>query len=227
MNAYKCTQCTEALLVVDVFIVLRSSACFQFICWVNCVVESWSFKNYSALWKGLLSIANGSLGYISLVFERMKQLSPRARDQSKCSCEDHWEWGPLRVRTIVVILSTRVPLNEALFQHFYMRKLLKRGIAYTPWRHPQTKRGVLSVLNVLPGAAMGFPLSPIVADLFMETFIRRALKMAVVRPKVCLWYVDDILRYWIMMDSSSHNSTNTWTISTMNIHSWQMKRSHS
>ncbi len=46
------------------------------------------------------------------------------------------------------------------------------------------------------GAAMGSPLSPIVANLFMEEFENKALTTAVVRPKVWLRYVDDVFAVW-------------------------------
>jgi len=48
----------------------------------------------------------------------------------------------------------------------------------------------------LEGAAMGSPLSPIVANLFMESFEKRALQTAEVRPRVWLRYVDDIFAVW-------------------------------
>ncbi len=46
--------------------------------------------------------------------------------------------------------------------------------------------------NQVEGAAMGSPLSPIVANLFMEAFEKRALETAVIRPKVWLRYVDQL-----------------------------------
>jgi len=43
---------------------------------------------------------------------------------------------------------------------------------------------------------MGAPLSPIVANLFMESFEKRALQTAEVRPRVWLRYVDNIFAVW-------------------------------
>ena len=43
---------------------------------------------------------------------------------------------------------------------------------------------------------MGSPLSPIVANLYMEAFEERALKSAVQRPRVWLRYVDDTFVIW-------------------------------
>ena len=66
--------------------------------------------------------------------------------------------------------------------------------------------GVLSALNVFPGqrsilwtsgrCCYGIPISPIVSNLFMETFERRALETAEVRPKAWLRYIDDVFAIW-------------------------------
>ena len=41
------------------------------------------------------------------------------------------------------------------------------------------------------GAAMGFPLSPVVANLFMEAFEMRALESVALKPRIWVRYVDD------------------------------------
>ena len=46
------------------------------------------------------------------------------------------------------------------------------------------------------GAAMGSPLSPIVANLFMEAFEDRALKSVVLQPRMWVRYVDDTFVLW-------------------------------
>ena len=43
---------------------------------------------------------------------------------------------------------------------------------------------------------MGSPLSPIVANLFMEAFEDRALKSAVLQPRMWVRYVDDTFVLW-------------------------------
>ena len=43
---------------------------------------------------------------------------------------------------------------------------------------------------------MGSPLSPIVANLYMEAFESRALETAILKPKLWLRYVDDIFAVW-------------------------------
>ena len=46
------------------------------------------------------------------------------------------------------------------------------------------------------GAAMGSPLSPIVANLFMEAFEGKVLESAVLRPRMWVKYVDDTSVLW-------------------------------
>ena len=50
--------------------------------------------------------------------------------------------------------------------------------------------------NQAEGAAMGSPLSPIVANLFMEAFEEKALESAVLRPRMWVRYVDDTFVLW-------------------------------
>ena len=46
------------------------------------------------------------------------------------------------------------------------------------------------------GAAMGSPLSPVVANLFMEAFEERALESATLKPRLWVRYVDDTFVLW-------------------------------
>ena len=53
------------------------------------------------------------------------------------------------------------------------------------------------------GAAMGSPLSPIIANLFMVSFEKNALDTAKHKPKIWLWYVDDII-YAVWQHGDQH-----------------------
>ena len=50
------------------------------------------------------------------------------------------------------------------------------------------------------GAAMGSPLSPIVANLYIESFERKALTTAPARPRLWIQYVDDTFVLWSHSD---------------------------
>ena len=63
----------------------------------------------------------------------------------------------------------------------------------------------------LDGAAMGSPLSPVVANIFMESFEEQALHSYQVKPKMWVRYVDDTFTVWphgTTMLESFHNHLN-------------------
>ena len=103
----------------------------------------------------------------------------------------------------VVSLFTRVPVNETLDE--IATKLseddnLEERTYLTP---PQvchlTKICLKSTyfqfrgefFEQIEGAAMGSPLSPIIANLFMESLEEKALESSPQKPRILLRYVDD------------------------------------
>jgi len=57
----------------------------------------------------------------------------------------------------------------------------------------------------MDGGAMGSPLSPVVANLFMEAFESRALEQASLRPSMWVRYVDDTFVIWPHTDEELKN----------------------
>ena len=108
----------------------------------------------------------------------------------------------------VVSLFTKVPLNEALVsisELLAQDESLGERTNIPPDAICQLTETCLRVtyfmfenqfFEQIDGAAMGSPLSPIVANLYMESFERNALLSAKLTP--CMWrrYVDDTFVLW-------------------------------
>ncbi|XP_030764610.1 uncharacterized protein LOC115888882 [Sitophilus oryzae] len=95
----------------------------------------------------------------------------------------------------VVSLFTRAPLGESM-------ALIKES--FTPaiaelFRVCLTGSYFLGNGNYYEqtdGAAMGSPISPIIANFFMERFVEKALESSVLKPAVRFRYVDDTFVVW-------------------------------
>ncbi|XP_046382357.1 uncharacterized protein LOC124153305 [Ischnura elegans] len=101
----------------------------------------------------------------------------------------------LLVSLDVVSLFTRVPLQDTLklladkFDHRTV-KLFLRTLTSTYFQY----RG--EFYEQADGVAMGSPLSPVIANFFMEHLEEKALNSAPLRPKVFFRYVDDTFLIW-------------------------------
>ena len=92
-------------------------------------------------------------------------------------------------------LFTNVPIVdslELLSHHFedYVRALFKHALTSTYFCfHGQ-------FYEQTDGVAMGSPLSPVIANFFMEDFEKKAMEQAVLKPVCWFRYVDDTFVIW-------------------------------
>ena len=108
----------------------------------------------------------------------------------------------------VVSLFTNVPVDETC-------DIIKRKLLDDANLHERTQLSVDEIIGLLKlclkntcfqwrdsfyeqtiGAAMGSPLSPVIANIFMEHFEQSALANSVYVPKIWKRYVDDIFAIW-------------------------------
>lgn len=95
----------------------------------------------------------------------------------------------------VVSLFTKIPMNETLElvknllpnDHVELIKMCVQSTCFS-YRNEYYKQ--------IEGAAMGSPLSPVLADIFMQNFEKNALEATTTKPKLWLRYVDDTFIIW-------------------------------
>ncbi len=108
----------------------------------------------------------------------------------------------------VVSLFTRVPVDEALDEvaaRLSQDDTLEERTSLSPSQLCHLTKLCLKstyfqfrgeFFEQLEGAAMGSPLSPLIANLFMESLEKKALESSPQKPKIWLRYVDDTFVVW-------------------------------
>ncbi|XP_065213372.1 uncharacterized protein LOC135840674 [Planococcus citri] len=105
------------------------------------------------------------------------------------------EEGDILVSFDVESLFTKVPLKETLE---YLEELFPNDLAKL-FDHCLKASYFLyngEFYEQKDGVAMGSPLSPKVANFYMEKFEEKALETATLKPKIWLRYVDDVFAIW-------------------------------
>ena len=134
----------------------------------------------------------------------MKNSTHFASDAHTMEIED----GDLLVSFDVVSLFTQVPIDEAL-------KVIEQRLKEDETLMDRTSIPVEDICELtklclkstyfqyqdqfyeqIEGAAMGSPLSPIIANIYMEHFEEKTLSSAPLKPKVWRRYVDDTFVLW-------------------------------
>ena len=112
------------------------------------------------------------------------------------------------VSFVVVSLFTNVPVDETC-------NIIREKLLEDTNLHERTQLSVVEIVDLLKlclsttcfqwrddfyeqtsGAAMGSPLSPVLANIFMEHFEQNALTNSALVPKLWKRYVDDIFAVW-------------------------------
>jgi hypothetical protein len=122
----------------------------------------------------------------------------------------------------IISLFTRAPLKDAL--NLLIRRFNEDMILF---HHVLTSS--IFCFNgqfheQISGVAMGLPLSPVIANFYMEAFEEEALKRAAYKPPCCFKYADDTFVNWPHRCEKLDNFLSTSTTSTPTYSSpWRLR----
>ena len=162
-------------------------------------------KELAKILKPLVGLSNHHVHNTRDFVEQLKEVRLK-KEESMVSCDVTAFFTSVPIPPVLKIIEEKLTKDKDLQQRTNMTikhiiKLLEFCLRSTYFVFQGQH------YEQVEGAAMGSPLSPIVANIYMEHFETKALETAPHPPSLWKRFVDDTLSFWIQ--HTKRNSSNT------------------